>query len=280
VIIGFALFDTAKKRIYDYEGDKPTVVTAKNISPYLVEGNDIVALSRLKPISPSVPELVFGNKATDGGNLIFGPGEAAEFLQGWPAARKFVRPYISADDFINGIERHCLWLVNAQPEEFRAIGGVMEKIEAVRHFRLASKKGPTRVKASEPSVFAELRQPKRRFLAIPKTSSEKRPYIPIAFCEPSTIVASEIYFCEGADEFHFAILSSSIHMAWVRQVCGRLKSDYRYSNKLVYNNLPWPSVTAERREGLEEKARAVLAAREPHLPPRGLGTLFPFKSCG
>ncbi|MDD5141612.1 MAG: hypothetical protein PHY43_15285 [Verrucomicrobiales bacterium] len=302
VIIGFAVFDTTSKRLYDYEGragsplpaanveggtkrrarsDAPyqptemvTVSAVKNISPYLVEGSDIVALSRSTPICDSVPALVFGSKSTDGGNLIFEPGEAAKFLREWPAAKKFVRPYISADDFINGIERHCLWLLDAQPDELREIGGIMERIAAVRDFRLASKKGPTRVKASEPSVFAELRQPRKKFLAVPKTSSENRPYIPIAFREPTTIVASEIYFCEGAKNFHFGILCSTMHMAWTRQICGRLKSDYRYSNKLVYNNYPWPeSATAKQRVLVEEKAQAVLDARKPWLSPKGSCTL-------
>jgi hypothetical protein len=269
VIIGFANFDAANKRIYDYEGDKATVTLAKNISPYLVEGTDVVVLSRSTPISQNTPDLVFGSKSTDGGHLIFEPGDAAKFLKEWPAAKKFVRPYISADDFINSIERHCLWLLDARPEELRAIDGIMDRVAAVKEFRLASKKGPTRDKASEATVFAEIRQPKRRFLAVPKTSSENRPYIPIAFCEPTTIVASEIYFCEGAQDFHFGILSSEMHMAWVKQVCGRLKSDYRYSNKLVYNNFPWPNPTPEQRERVEEKARAVLAAREPYLNPVG-----------
>ena len=293
VIIGFAAFDSTTKRIYDNEGEPVatvydrrdqrspsavakketvTVTSAKNISPYLVEGSDIVALSRSTTLSDA-PELVFGSKATDGGNLIFEPGEAKKFVQEWPAAKQFVRPYISADDFINGIERHCLWLLDVAPGEFRSIGGIVKRVAAVRDFRLASKKEPTRAKAAEPSVFAELRQPKKRFLAIPKTSSENRRYIPMAFCSPETIVASEIYFSEGAREFHFGVLSSTIHMAWVRQLCGRLKSDYRYSIKLVYNNFPWPTPTPAQRERVEEKARAVLAARAPHLPPRGQNAL-------
>jgi hypothetical protein len=274
VIIGFGNFDTTNKRIYDYETENVTVTPAKNISPYLVEGNDIAAHSRSTPTSESVPELVFGSKSTDGGNLIFEPGEAAIFVKDWPAAKKFVRSYISADDFINGIERHCLWLLDAKPDEFRAIGGVMERIEAVRQFRLASKKKQTREKASEPSVFAEIRQPRKRFLAVPKTSSERRPYIPIAFCEPTTIIASEIYFCEGARNFHFGILSSKMHMAWTRQVCGRMKSDYRYSNKLIYNNFPWPeSATAKQRAAVEAQAQAVLDARQ-QFPAATLADLY------
>jgi hypothetical protein len=149
----------------------------------------------------------------------------------------------------------------------------MERVERVREFRVASKAESTRNYAKFPTRFRQIAQPDSDYLAVPEVSSETRPYIPIAFVSQEIICSNTVQFVPNATPFHFGILTSTMHMAWVRQVCGRLKSDYRYSNSLVYNNFPWPNVSAEQRERVEEKARAVLAAREPHLPPRGLGTL-------
>lgn len=289
VIIGFAAFDTTNKRIYDYEGragsplpaasadhlpkrrarsDAPyqptntiTVSSAKNISPYLVEGSDLAITNRSKPIS-DVPEMGIGNKPIDGGNYLFTPEEKADFLKVEPAAKKFFRRWIGSEEFINGIERWCLWLGDCSPTELRQMPHALERVENVRKVRLASKSAPTRRIADTPTRFHVENFPKRTFLVVPEVSSERRPYIPIGFMKPEILCSNLVKIVPDATFFHFGILSSAIHMAWVRQVCGRLESRYRYSNKLVYNNFPWPNPTAEQRERVEAKARAVLAVRE------------------
>jgi hypothetical protein len=272
VIIGFADFDAVSKRIYDYEGEKPTVISAKNISPYLIEGTDLAILNRSTPIC-NVPEMGIGNKPIDDGNYLFTPEEKAVFLKEEPAAREFFRRWVGSEEFINGIERWCLWLGDCPAEKLRSMPHALERVENVRKFRLASKSAPTRKIADRPTRFHVENMPGRSFLVVPEVSSEKRPYIPIGFTQPQTLCSNLVKIVPNATAFHFGVLSSAMHMAWVRQVCGRLKSDYRYSNKLVYNNFPWPNTTAAQRERVEEKARAVLAAREPHLPPRGKATL-------
>lgn len=272
VIIGFAVFDSTNKRIYDYEGDAPILTTARNISPYLVEGTDLAIVNRSTPLC-GVPEMGIGNKPIDDGNYLFTPEEKAEFLRIEPAAKKLFRRWIGSEEFINGIERWCLWLGECSPVELRQMPHALERIENVRRFRLASKSAPTRKIAETPTRFHVENMPKRRFLVVPEVSSERRHYIPIGFMEPETLCSNLVKIVPDATLFHFGILSSATHMAWMRQVCGRLESRYRYSNKLVYNNFPWPNPTPEQRERVEEKAQAVLDARGPHLPPRGLSTL-------
>jgi len=272
VIIGFAVFDSTNKRIYDYESDKATVVTAKNISPYLVEGSDMAVISRSEPLC-DVPDCQYGSKPTDGGHLIVEEEDRQKFLAENPAAKKYLRPLLCTEEYLYSIPRWCLWLTDASAADIRDISGIKQRVEAVRDFRLASKKQPTREKATTPTLFAEIRQPKTRFMVIPQHTSETRKYVPFGYFEPNNIVHNSCSAIPDATMFHFGVLSSTIHMAWVKIVCGRIKSDYRYSTRLVYNNFPWPSPTPEQRERVEEKARAVLAAREPHLPPRGLGTL-------
>jgi hypothetical protein len=272
VVIGFAAFDNTNKRIYDYHDEKPTIVTAKNISPYLIEGNDVVVLSRSTPVS-QVPEIVFGNMPNDGGHLILTSAEKADLLEKEPAAGKFIRLFLGAQEFINGEERWCLWLKDASPAEVRAMPEVMKRVEGVRQHREESSRVTTKELAATPMLFGEIRQPASNYLLVPSVSSENRPYIPIGFMPQNVIGSNLVLFIPDATHFHFGILSSVMHMAWVKQVCGRLKSDYRYSNRLVYNNFPWPNPTPAQRERVEECARAVIAAREPHLPPRGLSTL-------
>ena len=272
VVIGFGAFDAATKRLYDYEGAGPTVVNAQNISPYLIEGPDVVVVSRSTPLC-DVPACEYGNKPTDGGYLIIEEKDRQQFLRENPEAKKYLRRLLCAEEYLHSIPRWCLWLVDALPADLRNIQGIRQRIEAVRVFRLASKKAPTRAKASEPSLFAEIRQPKSRYIVIPQHTSENRRYIPFGYFGPKVILHNSCSCVPDASPFHFGVLSSALHMAWVRIVGGRLKSDYRYSGSMVYNNFPWPSPTANQRDGVEERAKAVLAAREPHLSPRGLGTL-------
>jgi hypothetical protein len=274
VIVGFGAFDAPNKRIYDYDTSTglPTVISVDNISPYLVEGPDIALPIRREPLC-DVPEIINGNKPVDGGFLIIEPTDREEFLHRNPEAAPYLRVYLSAEELINGKVRYILWLRDAPPSIIRKCPDVITRLEGVRQFRALSRKIPTRAKAATPAIFDQVRQPKTTFLAIPKTSSEQRVYIPMLVIKPEVIASTELQMIPEYDDYTFGVLTSVMHMAWVRQVCGRLKSDYRYSNKIVYNNFPWPNPTPAQRVRVEEKSQAVLAAREPHLPPRGMNTL-------
>jgi len=202
----------------------------------------------------------------DGGNLLLTDEERTNLLRVEPGARKYIRPFLGAQEFINGWQRWCLWLVDISPDELRSLPEVMRRVDAVRKHRNASPRGTTQDLAKTPTLFGEIRQPAKRYLAIPKTSSERRPYIPMAFLDSKIIASTELFTIEKATVYQFGVLSSAMHMAWVRQVCGRLKSDYRYSNRLVYNNYPWPeSPTEKQRAAVETAAQRVLDAREEHL---------------
>lgn len=272
VIIGFAAFDSANKKIYDYEGESPVVTAAANISPYLTDGTDFAIVNRSTPLC-DVPELAIGNKPIDDGHYLFTPEEKRAFLQLEPQAERLFRRWLGAEEYLNGIERWCLWVGDCEPRELRAMPEVMKRIEAVRNYRLASKSAPTRKLAETPTRFHVENIPSRNYLVIPEVSSERRNYIPIGFLGTDVLCSNKLRILPNATHYHFGILSSGTHMAWVRQVTGRLKSDYQYSVKLVFNNFPWPNPTPAQVARVEEAAQAVLAARAPHLPPRGMGTL-------
>ena len=275
VIIGFAALDTTNKRIYDYDadGENATVSAAKNISPYLIEGADSVIANRTNPLC-HVPRMCWGNKPTDGGYLLLSPQERTELIRAEPAAEKFIRPYMGGYDFINGEQRYCLWLVGTDPHELRALPKVMERVERVREFRAVSKAESTRNYARLPMLFRQIAQPNSDYLAVPEVSSESRHYIPIAFISQSVICSNTLQFVPNATLFHCGILTSAMHMAWMRQVCGRLESRYRYSNSLVYNNYPWPEkVTDKQRTAVEAAAQAVLDARAQY-PTSTLADLY------
>ncbi|MGA2616619.1 MAG: DNA methyltransferase [Thermoguttaceae bacterium] len=267
VIIGFGACDAANKRIYDYESnaEQGTVSTARNISPYLVEGSDVVVLARASPIG-AVPEIVFGNMPNDGGHLILTEEERAELVRKEPAAKKFIRPFLGAQEFINGERRWCLWLTDASAGEIRGMPEVRKRVEGVREHRRNSRRRTTKELADTPTVFGEIRQPNSKYLLIPSVSSESRRYIPIGFMPKTVIGSNLVLFVPAARRYHFGVLSSAMHMAWVRQVCGRLESRYRYSAKLVYNNYPWPeSPTGKQLASVEKAAQAVLDARAEYL---------------
>ena len=275
VIIGFGAFDTGGKRIYDYadDGEKATVSTAGNISPYLIEGSDVAIASRSTPVC-EVPECMYGNKPTDGGHLIVEEQDRKEFLEANPEAKQFIRPLLCAEEYLYSIPRWCLWLVDASPSEIRSITGIKKRVEAVRDFRLASKKGPTREMANQPTLFAEIRQPKTRYMLVPQHTSQLRRYVPFGYFSPNHIVHNSCSAIPDATLYHFGVLSSEMHMAWVKTVCGRIKSDYRYSTNLVYNNYPWPAVvTDKQRVAVEAAAQAVLDARA-QFPTSTLADLY------
>lgn len=275
VIIGWALHDTDRKKIFDYpevNGD-PHTVPAGNINPYLVDAPDVVLPSHPVPICP-VPEIAFGSMPNDGGNLLLSDIEKKELLHSEPGVKKWLRPFLGSDEFINSKPRWCLWLVDMSPNELRSLPLVSRRVEAVHNLRLSSTRETTRGLAGCPTLFGEIRQPVHRYLAIPKTSSERRMYIPVGFL-PATIIAStELFTIEGANYYHLGILCSSMHMSWVRYVAGRLKSDYRYSSQIVYNNFPWPSDPTDRQKvAIEEAAQSILDARAAH-PDSSLADLY------
>ncbi len=275
VVIGFGAFDTDSKLIYEYDDEtrQTHITAARNISPYLIEGSDVVVLSRSTPIS-AAPEIVFGNMPNDGGHLLLTGSEKEELLKNEPGAKKFVRQFLGSQEFINGKDRWCLWLKDAPPDEVRSLPEVMKRVEAVKKHRLESPRDTTKDLAKIPMLFGEIRQPNGNYLLIPSVSSENRRYIPIAFMPKTVIGSNLVLFVPRATLYHFGVLASAMHMAWVRQVCGRLKSDYRYSNRLVYNNYPWAETpSAKQRDAVETAAQAVLDARKA-FPKATLADLY------
>lgn len=276
VIIGFALFDVDRKVIFDYPdiSGNPHALAVENVSPYLVDAQDVFLVRRRIPICNDAPPMAFGSMPNDGGNLILSKEQKDELLSEEPEAKPFIRPLLGSEEFINGQKRYCLWLVDASPKTIKAIAQIRERVEKVKEVRSASSRETTRSLANSPSIFGEIRQPKQRYLAIPEVSSENRPFIPIGFLQPITIATNKLYTIDGAKLFHFGVLGSTMHMAWVKHVAGRLKSDYQYSAGIVYNNYPWPSEpTYKQKAAIEEAAQSVLDARAAH-PDSSLADLY------
>lgn len=275
VIIGFALHDVSDKRLFDYETvqSEPHQIKAKNINPYLVDAPDVVVSRRSSPLC-AVPVIGIGNKPIDGGHYLFTPEERDEFLKKEPAAAPYFRRWLGSVEFINGYERWCLWLGDCPPDILRHMPEAMKRVEAVRRVRLASISAPTRKLADTPTRFHVENMPDSNYLVIPEVSSERRQYIPIGFLEPKTLASNLVKIAPNATFYHFGVLSSAMHMGWMRSVCGRLKSDYRYSVGIVYNNFPWPGiVTDKQRQSIEEAAQAVLDARAKY-PDSSLADLY------
>ncbi len=276
VIIGFALHDVEEKRVFDYEKPQaePHEIKVSRINPYLLDAPDILVNARSTPLCGS-PIMINGSIPADGGNLILSPDEKANLLAKEPQAQQWIRPFIGADDFINRLERYCLWLADCQPDQLRQMPLVVQRVEAVRNMRLASQKAATQEKAKTASLFTEIRQPiNGNYLAFPRTSSENRAYIPIGFLPSKTIAANDIQMIPEAGIYEFGILTSSMHMAWVRVTAGRLNSDYRYSAKLTYNTFPWPlTLNDKQKQAIENAAQAVLKARA-QFPNASLADLY------
>ncbi|OFY17473.1 MAG: methylase [Bacteroidetes bacterium GWF2_33_38] len=239
VIIGFANYDTNDKSVFEYEDIKGEAheIKVKNINPYLVEGKDMFITTRTKPLC-NVPEIIKGSETTDDGHFMLTLEEVNQLKEKYPESSKFIRPFVGGGDFINGNVRYCLWLKDAPLNEIRHIPFIQERIERVKNFRLASTKARTRHWANFPTLFSEDRQPTTRYLMFPKVSSERRAYIPFAYVEPEFIINNTASFIPDASLYLFGILESKMHMAWMSYVCGRMKSDFIYSNKIVYNNYP------------------------------------------
>ena len=265
VIVGFSNVEHTKKTIFEYETitSDPQAITVKNISPYLIDTPNVLIPARTKPLE-AVPPMKYGSKPVDQGNLLFTPQEKEDFLKQEPAAKDLFRPCLSADEYLNGRLRYCLWLKNANLSSIGKLPKVKERIEAVKAFRLKSPKKQTNEAANRSWEFAEIRQPDKTFIIIPRTTSEFREYIPFGFFDVDYIVTDTCQSLPDASLYHFGIISSEMHIAWVKVVAGRLKGDFRYSNLLVYNNFPWPDVTDAQEKTIAEKAQAVLDARDNH----------------
>ena len=257
VIVGFSIAESAKPRLL-FASER--VQTASNINAYLIEAPDIFIEKRSKPLC-NVSEMCKGSQPTDGGNLILSPEEKAHLIEKYPDAENYIRPFIGADEFINNKERFCLWLVNASPSALRKCAPILERVENVRKVRLASSKEATRCWADSPTLFTENRHPETPYIIVPSVSSERRKYVPIGFLPSNVIASNLVLIIPNATLYHFGIITSNVHMAWMRAVCGRLEMRYRYSNTVVYNNFPWPTPTDEQKAKIEQTAQAILDAR-------------------
>ena len=253
-----------------YSGGQPKV--AKNINAYLVDADDVFVESRNKPIC-DVPEIGIGNKPIDGGNYLFTKEEMLDFIKNEPASKKYFKPWYGSYEFINRSPRYCLWLGECPPNELRKMPECLKRVEAVRNFRLASKSAGTVKLAEKPTHFHVENMPKSTYVVIPEVSSEKRKYIPMGFMTPDILCSNLVKIIPNATLYHLGILTSNVHMAWVRAVCGRLKSDYRYSKDVVYNNFPWPNPTEEQKAKIEQTAQAILDARALY-PDSSLADLY------
>lgn len=275
VIVGFGKHVSETKQIFDYHdvSGLPSLRVVKNINPYLVDGPDIIAQPRTTPLNaPS--KMIKGSEATDGGHLILSADERQSILALCPECGPWVRKLIGGQDLIKSTERWCLWLKDIKPNELRQLRPVVQRIELVRDFRQSSPKQTTRTKANTPWLFGEDRQPiSGRMVAVPKVSSERREYIPIAFVGSDVIVNNTLQFIADATLFEFGVIQSEMHMAWMRAVAGRMKSDYQYSIRVVYNNFPWPDIQPSARQRIEETANGVLNARSAH-PDATLADLY------
>ena len=271
VIIGFSCFDKTKsaKKIFLNESQ---FIEAKNINGYLLDAPTIFIEKKSKPIC-DVSEMLRGSQPTDDGNLILSVDEKEEYIKKEPQGEKFLRPFMMGKDFIERKPRWCFWLVDTNPSELKKCPILIERIEAVRDFRAKSTKAATRQKAETPTLFDEIKDCKTNYVAIPVVSSERRRYIPIEYLTANIIAGNKLFQMPNATLFHFGVLTSNIHMAGMRAVCGRLKSEYSYSNTIVYNNFPWCNPTEAQKARIEQTAQGILDARAKY-PEASLADLY------
>ena len=271
VIIGFSCISSKPQNECEiYDGDR--FIKTENINPYLIASPTVFVEKRKKPLA-DVPEITKGSIPVDDGNLIIEAEDYADFIRREPEARKYIHRFVGAREFLHDLSRYCLWLEDASPKELHSLPLVLERIAKVREFRLASPKAATQKYADMPTRFMEIRQPKDNYILIPSHSSENRKYIPMGFMSPDVICGNANLMIPNATLYHFGILESNVHMAWMRVVCGRIKSDYRYSNDIVYNNFPWPNPAEEQKQKIEQTAQAILDARALY-PDSSLADLY------
>ena len=269
VIIGFSIAaSSTPKKLFD--GDRYQV--ANNINGYLLDGENVFVESRSKPIC-NVPEIGIGNKPIDGGFYLFEKEEMEDFIKKEPSSKKYFRPWYGSREFINQKPRYCLWLGECTPAELKAMPHCMERVKAVREYRLASPSAGTVKLADKPTRFHVENMPKGNYIVIPKVSSENRKYVPMGLMSPDMLCSDLVFIVPNATAYHLGVLTSNVHMAWVRAVCGRLKSDYRYSKDIVYNNFPWPAPTEQQKAKIEQTAQAILDARALY-PDSSLADLY------
>lgn len=266
VIIGFNCLKNINKYIYDFQ----KTYEANNISPYIIDMPTTFIESHSKPIC-NIPKMVTGNRPADGGHLIIEEQDYSDFITKEPKAKNYIKNLTGALEFINNKKRYCLWLVGISPSELRTMPEVLKRVEACKADRLNG--APDRQKlADTPWLFREQKNP-ISYIIIPRVSSENRKYIPLGFLDSTTIPTDSATIIENADLYHFGILTSNVHMAWMRTVAGRLKSDYRYSKDIVYNNFPWPNPTKEQIEKIKQTAQGILDARALY-PESSLADLY------
>ena len=270
VIIGFSSCDSkTEKTIYLNNNQK---ICANNINGYLLDAPNVFIDNRKKPLC-EVPEMLKGSSPVDGGNLIIEADEYNDFISQEPDARKYIRRFVGAREFLHNLPRYCLWLEGASPKELANMPLVKERISKTRQFRLASTKTATKRFADYPNRFMEMRQPNGNYIIVPRVSSENRRYTPIGYMDKNVICSDSNIVIPEITLYHFGVLESNVHMAWMRAVCGRLKSDYRYSNTVVYNNFPWPTPTDEQKAKIEQTAQQILDARALY-PDSSLADLY------
>lgn len=263
IIVGLTRTSSGACRLFEYSSvdSEPEEIVVDNINPYLAPGPSVIVEKRTSPITDR-QVMRYGSKPTDDGNLILSPEERAALIQNEPMAARWIKRYVGSDDYINGRERWCLWLVGIPPSELKKLPNVLARVKAVREFRLASTAEPTRKSADRPAEFFYVSQPESSYVVVPEVSSERRTYIPMGFLSKDFICSNTNYLIPDANLHTFGIMMSKMHMSWVRSVCGRLKSDFRYAASIVYNNYPWPEPLDDKaRASIEAAAQAVLDAR-------------------
>ena len=259
VIIGFSISKTNNQPKILFDGEKYQLVG--HINPYLVNAPDSIISSHSKPICPGIPQIYYGSMPIDDGHLILNHEDVEKIKAENPENEKYIRKYVGGDELLKAKDRWCLWLVGSSPKDIQHSPTIKERIRLTAEFRRTSNRPQTLMLAETPFLFGEIRQPNSIMIAIPKVSSENRRYIPICYVEPSTIVNGSALIIPNASLYHFGILTSNVHNAWMRTVAGRLETRYQYSGSVVYNNFPWPTPTTEQKKRIEETAQAILDAR-------------------
>lgn len=270
VIVGFSQAPSYKQKFIFTETGQFQI--ANQINPYLVD-DDVVFVDSIRHPLSKVPDMTNGNKPVDGGFFFFTQSEKDDFIRTEPGAEPFIHRVLGSEEYINNIPRFCLWLKDVSPSDLRKLPNTLSRVEAVRSFRMKSTKEATRKSADFPTLFQQIRQPETDFIIVPRVSSERRLYVPMDFVSKDVIVNDSIQFVPDARPFHFGVLTSNVHMAWMRAVAGRLKSDYRYSVSIVYNNFPWPTPSEEQKAKIEQTAQAILDARALY-PDSSLADLY------
>lgn len=269
VIIGFSIAPSRKEKVL-YSSDRAQVV--QNINGYLLDAENVFVESRKKPLC-NVPEIGIGNKPIDGGNYLFTKEEMEDFIKKEPQSEQYFKPWYGSQEFINRSPRYCLWLGDCPPNELRKMPECLKRVEAVREMRLASKSAGTVKLAGKPTRFHVENMPTGNYIVVPKVSSERRRYIPMGFMTPDIMASDLVFIIPNASLFHLGVLTSNVHMSWMRAVCGRLEMRYRYSKDVVYNNFPWPTPTEEQKAKIERTAQTILDARALY-PDSSLADLY------